>query len=154
MLATAGVWRDFFRSCSMVTAHAPVCLSKYRIQCCHCSGVHAYSNRAIMGSIVRVACAGEPVTIVALGGSITAGQGVVVAQDSYVSRLFRWVQVQPQNWTPSIKAISRLLPRLPRKLPCSLHLPSVRCVANCNLRSIVTTYLLYRIPSTMSGTSS
>lgn len=31
--------------------------------------------------------------MVALGGSITAGQGVTVAQDSYVNRLFRWVEV-------------------------------------------------------------
>ena len=34
-------------------------------------------------------------TMVALGGSITAGQGVTVAQDNYVNRLYRWVQVRP-----------------------------------------------------------
>lgn len=32
--------------------------------------------------------------MVALGGSITAGQGVSVANDSYVSRLYSWVQVR------------------------------------------------------------
>lgn len=31
--------------------------------------------------------------MVALGGSITAGQGVTVAKDNYVERLYRWVQV-------------------------------------------------------------
>ena len=35
---------------------------------------------------------GEPVTMVALGGSITAGQGVVERQDGYISRLYRWIQ--------------------------------------------------------------
>lgn len=38
--------------------------------------------------------AGEAVTMVALGGSITAGQGVTVAEDSYVARLYAWVQVR------------------------------------------------------------
>ena len=33
--------------------------------------------------------------MVALGGSITAGQGVTMAKDSYVERLYRWVQVPP-----------------------------------------------------------
>jgi fructoselysine-6-P-deglycase FrlB-like protein len=36
--------------------------------------------------------AGEAVTIVALGGSITAGQGVSVAKDAYIPRLFDWIQ--------------------------------------------------------------
>ena len=36
---------------------------------------------------------GEPVTMVALGGSITAGQGVVERQDGYINRLYRWIQV-------------------------------------------------------------
>ena len=36
--------------------------------------------------------AGEPVTMVVLGGSITAGQGVTVANDSYVARLYSWIQ--------------------------------------------------------------
>ena len=30
--------------------------------------------------------------MVALGGSITAGQGVVERQDGYISRLYRWIQ--------------------------------------------------------------
>ena len=34
-------------------------------------------------------------TMVALGGSITAGQGVTVTKDNYVERLYRWVQVRP-----------------------------------------------------------
>lgn len=38
--------------------------------------------------------AGKPVTLVALGGSITSGQGVTVLNDTYVGRLFSWVQVQ------------------------------------------------------------
>ena len=33
--------------------------------------------------------------MVALGGSITAGQGVTMAKDNYVERLYRWVQVRP-----------------------------------------------------------
>ena len=41
----------------------------------------------------RLLVTGEPVTMVALGGSITAGQGVVERQDGYISRLYRWVQV-------------------------------------------------------------
>ena len=31
--------------------------------------------------------------MVALGGSITAGQGVTITKDNYVERLYRWVQV-------------------------------------------------------------
>ena len=30
--------------------------------------------------------------MVALGGSITAGQGVAERQDGYISRLYRWIQ--------------------------------------------------------------
>jgi hypothetical protein len=30
--------------------------------------------------------------MVALGGSITAGHGVTVANDSYVTRLYSWIQ--------------------------------------------------------------
>ena len=32
-------------------------------------------------------------TMVALGGSITAGQGVSVAEDGYIARLYHWVKV-------------------------------------------------------------
>ncbi|CAL5221891.1 g4156 [Coccomyxa viridis] len=40
---------------------------------------------------------GDAVTMVALGGSITAGQGVTMARDNYVERLYRWVQATFPN---------------------------------------------------------
>ena len=39
--------------------------------------------------------------MVALGGSITAGQGVTVARDNYVERLYRWVQVCSEVEVPA-----------------------------------------------------
>ena len=41
-----------------------------------------------------VALAGEAVTMVALGGSITAGQGVSVPADGYIARFYAWVQAR------------------------------------------------------------
>ena len=41
-----------------------------------------------------MACAGEAVTMVALGGSITAGQGVSVPADAYIARFYAWVQAR------------------------------------------------------------
>lgn len=44
-----------------------------------------------MGPQEPFLCAGQPVTFAVVGGSISAGVGPIAANNSYVSRVFHWV---------------------------------------------------------------
>ena len=71
-------------------------------------------------SYSTVACAGEPVTIVALGGSITAGQGVTVPADGYIARFYAWVQARSPS---SAVLIGLVLPAHGNCVVCRVKLP-------------------------------
>lgn len=55
---------------------------------------------------IHAYCAGEPVTMVTLGGSISAGQGVSVSGDAYIPRVYDWIQTvfpnKKHRWLPFI----------------------------------------------------
>ncbi|EIE19265.1 hypothetical protein COCSUDRAFT_58561 [Coccomyxa subellipsoidea C-169] len=65
---------------------------------------------------------GEPVTMVTLGGSISAGQGVTVSSDAYIPRIYEWVSsVFPHK---NHRFLNRALPGTTSSYvsPCALQM--------------------------------
>ena len=55
------------------------------------SSLHLCDTTCSMMSYELMQCAGQPVTFAVVGGSISAGVGPIAANNSYVSRVFNWV---------------------------------------------------------------